>query len=158
MTQRNENAREAPAVSDERIRNALRTEISRAITLDHSWTRTALADAAGVNLATIDGILTRDVAKHRRIKADAAFSLAWVLGERAVNALIAAIGFGGARPLDADEDCPLDSAVKASAALSVFLTAAADRRIDHVEERMATEAADMIVAELAPFTSAGRKR
>lgn len=147
-----------PTASDERIRNVLRREIDRAINIDRTLSRAELAEASGVNVHTIDSIKSTDTAKHRSIHASVAFSLAWAMGERAVNALLSVIAFGNARSLDeAEADCPLDSAVTAMGALSRFMGAAADRRIDHMEERDATEACDIIIAELMPFSSAGKR-
>lgn len=158
MTHRNNSVRSALVASDERIRNALRREIDRAVNIDRDFTRAELAEISGVNIHTIDSITTRDVAKHRRIATEDALSLAYVIGERAVNALLAVISYKGARPADeVEEDCPLDSAVAAMSSLSVFMQAASDRRIDHTEERAATEAADLIIAELIPFSSAGKR-
>lgn len=150
-------ARTALAASDERIRNALRREIDRALNIDRLTTRAALAADSGVNIHTIDSITSRDTAKHRRIAAEDALSLAWALGERAVNALLSVIAYGSARSVDdMVEDCPRDSAVTALGAMATFMAAAADGRIDHTEERPATEAVDLIIAELSPFSSAGR--
>ena len=158
MSNRDNSARTPLVVSDERIRNVLRREIDRAINVDRDTTRAQLEADSGVNIHTIDSITTRDAAKHRSIKIADAFSIAYVLGERTVNALLSTIAYKGAVPLDAeDADCPLDSAVASMSALSVFMSAAADRRIDHTEAAAATQAADMIIAEMIPFSSAGKQ-
>ncbi len=148
-------ARNALVVSDERIRNKLRQEIDRAINLDRSTTRAQIAQDSGVNIHTIDSITTRDVAKHRRICASEALSIAWVLGERCVSALISTIGYV-ARPLDdADELQPMAIAAGALAQLSIIATAAADGRIDHTEAPSCRDAADAIIATVLPLSSAG---
>lgn len=158
MTYCANSAQSSAVASDERIRNALRKEYQRAVNIDRSTTRAQLAADSGVCVHTIDGIMSQDKAKNRRVRAEDALSIAWALGERAVNSLLAVIAYKGAVPLDAeDSDCPLDSAVASMSALSVFMSAAADRRIDHTEERQATEAADLIIAELTPFSSAGKR-
>lgn len=157
MSNRDNSARTPLVVSDERIRNVLRREIDRAINVDRDTTRAQLAEDSGVNIHTIDSITTRDVAKHRRIAIEDAFSLAYVLGERTVNALLSTIAYRGAHPAnEADEDCPLDSAVVAMHNLTRFMDAAKDRRIDHQEEPNATAAVDMVIAELTPWSSAGK--
>lgn len=148
----------SPTASDERIRNTLRREIDRAINIDRSTTRPQLHTDSGVKLCQIDAIMSRDSGKHRRVAAEDALSLAWALGDRAVNALLAVIAYGSARSVNETvEDCPRESAVAALGALSTFMGAAADGRIDHTEERSATEAVDLIISELSPFSSAGRR-
>lgn len=121
-------------------------------------TRAELAETSGVNVHTIDSIKSTDPAKHRSIHASIALSLAWALGERAVNAVLATIAYGNAQSLDdTDADCPRESAVTALGAMATFMAAAADGRIDHTEERPATEACDIIIAELMPFSSVGKR-
>lgn len=153
-----QSARTSPTASDERIRNVMRREISRAISIERSTTRAQLAEDSGVNIHNIDAILSQDRAKHRRVACEDALSLAWVLGERAVNALLAVIAYSRARPTsDVEEDCPLEAGCNSMDALGRFMRAAADRRIDHLEAPDATEAVDTIIAELAPFSSAGKR-
>lgn len=146
-----------PAIPNERFRNALRIHIDRAVNISRTTTRTQLAADSGVNVYQIDAITSRDPAKHRRVAMEDGMSLAYVLGPDAMRSLLAVFGWTG-RPIDeADEDCPRESAVASLTALSVFMSCAADGRIDHVEQPKATEAVDTIIAELVPFSSAGRK-
>lgn len=157
MSNRNNSVPSAPVASDERIRNELRKAYQRAVNIERSTTRAHLATDSGVGIHTLDSIMSQDKAKQRRIAAEDALSIAWALGERAVNALLSAIAYQGARSADeAEEDCPLDSAVTAMHQLTRFMDAAKDRRIDHVEAPGATEAVDMVIAELAPWSSAGK--
>ena len=84
-------------VSDERIRDTLRRQIDRAYTVDRRFTRATLAAETGVNVYTIDAIMSRDPAKQRRVTMEDAFSIASVLGDRAINSLLALIGYAGRR-------------------------------------------------------------
>lgn len=158
MTHSNNSVPTAPIVSDATIRETLRRQIDRAINIaPRAFTRTSLAQESGVNVYTIDSILSRDEAKHRRIALADAFSIVQVLGERAVNALLAEIGFV-ARPVEADDAMqPTILAASALAHLSVIATAAADGRIDHTEMPACREAADQLIATIAPISSHGGK-
>lgn len=156
MPQRSNTAQNGPTVSDTRLRDALRRQIDRAINIDHDFTREQLAEDSGVNIYTIDAIMSRDVAKHRRIKLDDAMSLAWVIGDRAVNALVAVIGFIARR---ADEPGTVSCAqivADGLADFSIIAAAAADGRIDHTEVEPCRRAADHLIATVLPLSSAGR--
>lgn len=146
-----------PIVSDAAIREVLRRQMHRAINMSpREFTRTTLAKESGVNVHTIDSILTRDEAKHRRVSLADAFSIVAVLGEGAVNALLAAIGFGGAKELDeADDAHPMHDMVKAMGALNVFAQAAVDDRIDHTEIESVRDASDTLIATFLPYSSHG---
>lgn len=137
-------------VGPDRVRTVLQGALRAAQAA--GWTDEALEQASGI--------------KKRRIKSyrvdgkepslSATLSLALVLGPRALNPLLALIGYV-ARPLDEEvADCPLDSGVTAMGALHTFMRAASDKRIDHVEAPGATEAADLIIAEMLPFSSVGQ--
>lgn len=141
-------------VTDERIRNALRREIERMVSIEREMTRAELADASGVNIYTIDSIMSRDPAKKRRVACEDALSLAWAIGPRAVNAMMATIGYSARRLDDTDEHQPMMIAATAMAHLSTIATAAADGRIDHTEAPGCREAADMIIATVMPLSSA----
>ena len=157
MTQQSNSVPTAPIVSDATVRETLRRQIDRAINITpRAFTRTSLAQESGVNVYTIDSILSRDEAKHRRIALADALSIAQVLGERAVNAILADIGFAFARPAgDADEMQPTIMAATALAKLSVIATAAADGRIDHLEMPACRDAADELIATIKPISSMG---
>jgi len=150
-------AQSGPIVSDERIRDTLRRQIDRAYTIDRSFTRASLASETGVNVYTLDAIMSRDPAKQRRVTMEDAFSIASVLGDRAVNALLALMGYAGRRLDDPDAMQPMLIAATAMAHLSTIATAAADGRIDHTEQPGCQEAADMIIATVLPMSSAGRQ-
>lgn len=144
-----------PVISDRRVREELRDEIDRAINIDRSITRDRLAARSGVSVHQIDQILSRSPEKQRRVTLSDALSIAWVLGERAINAIVAPAGYA-AKPLDEGREMPpTQIAAKALANLSVIVTAAADGRIDHTEEPACREAADELIATVLPLSSHG---
>jgi hypothetical protein len=157
VSNRSNSVQSQPVVSDDRIRDTLRRELDRAINIERTFTRAGLSLESGVNVHTIDAIMSRDPAKQRRVRMADAWSLSMVLGGRAVNLLLALIGYGGAKPLDeADEMHPMVLAAAAMAHLSTIATAASDGRIDHTEEPLCREAADMLIATVMPLSTAGR--
>lgn len=151
----NNSVQTSQAVSDDRVRLALKCEIDRAINLDRSITRRELAERSGVNIHTIDQILSRIEEKQRRVALADALSIAWALGDRCVNALLMKIGYGGATRLDEPDALqPMQMVATAFHALSTITTAAADGRIDHIEQPACQEAADIIIATMVPLSSA----
>jgi hypothetical protein len=158
MTQRNNSVRTGPVVSDERFREEIRLELDRSINIDRRFTRKELAEKSGVNIHTIDQLLSRQVEKHRRIALEDAMSLAWVLGERAINAVLAVIGFVASPVDDPDEISPAQIVADGLADFSVIATAAADGRIDHVERPRVRDAADHLIATVLPLSSHGQRQ
>lgn len=148
-----EAVRTSSITSDERIKNVLRRHIRKALD-NNEFTRSTLSQESGVNIHTIDMILSRDVAKQRRVAAEDAMCLAYVLGDDAVNALVGCIRYTASRP-DADALAPMMIAAQAMSGLSVIAIAAADGRIDHTEAPACRDAADMIIATVKPLSSAG---
>ena len=147
-----------PLVSDARVRVTLAREIRAAVVVERRLTRAELASASRVNIHTIDAITSSDAAKHRRICMGEALSLAAVLGERTVNAVLALIGYGGAAALEGEDAFnAAEAAANAMAHLAVIARAAVDRRIDHIERPACQEAADLLIAEVLPLSSAGRR-
>lgn len=116
------------------------------------WTDESLEAASGV--------------KARRIKAwrvegkepslSGALSIAVVLGPEAVNAALALIGYGGAKPLDEGTSSQPSQIVSTVIdGLNVIARAAADNHFDHLETPDVAKAADSIIATLIPVSSAG---
>lgn len=157
MTHRSNDVRNGPLFSDERLRNVLRRQIDRVINVEKSRTRQQLAEDSGVNIYAIDAIMSADAAKKRRIAIEDAFSLAYTIGERAVNALLMEIGYGGAAPLSDPAEPDLSHLVANGLRhFSVIANALADLRIDHTEQPATTEAADHLIATVLPLSSAGQ--
>jgi len=154
MTQRNNSVREEPIVSDARIRDVMRRLIDSAINIERVTTRLQLSNDSGVNIHTIDALLSRDEAKHRPIRLEVALSLASVIGERAVNSLIGVIGYAAA-PLDGEDEIrPMQLVADMMMPIATIAAAAADGRFDHTEMPGCTAAADMIIATVLPLSSA----
>lgn len=155
MLQGNNTVQSGAILSDERIRDMLRREYDRAVNISRSTTRTQLASDSGVSVHQLDALVSRDPAKQRRVTASDALSICWALGDHAVSALMALIGYA-ARPLDAEEDaCPMRMTATAMQHLTTIAVAAADGRIDHVEAPKVREAADMLIATVLPVSSHG---
>ena len=150
-------AQTGPIVSDERIRDTLRRQIERAYNVDRSFSRATLSSESGVSVHTLDQIMSRNPEKKRRVTMEDAFSIAQLLGDRAVSALLSTIGYTARRMDEPDALQPMLIAATAMAHLSTIATAAADGRIDHTEQPRCQEAADMIIATVLPMSSAGRQ-
>lgn len=140
--------------SDERIRNVLRRHIQKAYDV-RAFTRATLADESGVNVHQIDQIVSRDAAKQRRVAAEDALNLAYTLGDAAVNAVLAEIRYSARRTSEVEAMAPMLIAATAMQGLSVIASAAADGRIDHLEEPLCRDAADLIIATVKPLSSLG---
>lgn len=112
------------------------------------------------DLARLSGVCGRTIKSYRvegkEPSLSNALSLAVVIGPRAVNAVLAIIGYGGAAPLDEeDERAPGQIVASVMKHFSVIATAAADGRFDHLERPGCQAASDQIIAELLPLSSAG---
>lgn len=139
--------------SDERIRNVLRRLIKKAYD-KHEFTRASLSQESGVNIHQIDAIVSRDVAKHRRVAAEDALCLAYTLGEEAVAALVGTINYTATHQ-DAEETSPAHLIATILPHVSTIAAAAADGRFDHIEMPGVRDAADGIIATVLPLSSAG---
>lgn len=156
MTQRNNAVQEEGMFSDEALQAWLGGEIHRFIHVEKIMSRTQLAEAARVSVDTLDAI--RKTGEGRRpVRMSAMLSLCCVMGERRVNGLIAHIGYSGATPLD-EPDKPDVRNIVANVLphLARIGEAAKDGVIDYREQPMTTEAADHIIFEILPLSSAGR--
>lgn len=117
------------------------------------WTDDSLHAASGVPARTI---------KSYRVEGKEpcltnALSIGCVLGSQAINAVLALVGYGGAKPLDEErEDAPGAIVATVMRHFSTIATAAADGRFDHVERPGCQLAADQIIATMLPLSSAGQ--
>lgn len=141
--------------SDTKIRDVLRRHIRRAYDTN-KFHREQLASESDVNVHTIDAIMSRDPAKHRRIACEDALNLAYCLGEDAVSAVVGTIHFT-ARRASASRVEVAQIVAQILPPVSVIAKAAADGRIDHIEEPDCTQAADQIIATLVPLSSAAMR-
>lgn len=122
------------------------------------------AQARGIHdnlLSASSGIPERTIKSYRTDGKDPsltnALSLLAALGPDAVNAVLATIGYGGARPLgDAPAIDPRTIVADLLPHVSTLAQAAADGHFDHTEQRACEEAANHIIATVLPISSAGR--
>lgn len=135
-------------VSPDRVRSVMQGVLRAAQA--SGWTDQALEQASGVKARAIKSYRV----EGKELPLSSALSLAVVLGPRALNPLLALIGYV-ATPLDEpDAANPVHAMASAMQHFAVFAEAAKDGRIDHIEKPDCTEAADMIIAEMIPFSSA----
>lgn len=140
---------ESPIVSPDRVRNVVQS-VLRAAKIE-GWTDPELERLSGVNARTIKSyrVEGKEPSLHN------ALSLAVVLGPRALNSLLAIIGYS-ASPLDeADEVNPAMIVAAVLPHLTVIAEASKDGRIDHREAPGCQLAADGIIAAVMPLSSAG---
>lgn len=142
-------ATDGSLVSPDSVRNRLQG-VLRAAQLD-KWTDPELERLSGVSARAIKSYRV----EGKEPSLSNALSLAVVLGPKALNSMLALIGYV-ARPLD--EADPLNVHTIVASGLqhfSTIATAAADGRIDHIERPLCREAADQIIATVMPLSSAG---
>lgn len=139
---------EVSLVSRDSVRIAVQAAL-RAAQVDH-WTDAKLEQLSGIPARTIQSY--RIDGKEPSLSN--ALSLAVVLGPRALNALLALIGYV-ARPLDEADELNVNALVATGLThFSTIATACADGRIDHLEAPQCREAADLIIATVMPLSSA----
>lgn len=115
------------------------------------WTDAALEAASGVCARTIKSYRV----EGKEPSLSNALSLACVIGPKALNPMLALIGYV-ARPLDeADALCVHSIVASGLQHFSTIASAAADGRIDHLEAPLCREAADQIILTVTPLSSAG---
>lgn len=110
-------------------------------------------------LDQLSGVPARTIKSYRRDGKEPslsnALSLAVVLGPRALNALLALIGYV-ARPLDEADDLNVGALIATGLShFSTIATCAADGQIDHIEAPRCRVAADELIATVMPLSSAG---
>lgn len=115
------------------------------------WTDDALADLSGVPARTIKSYRV----EGKEPSLSNALSLAVIIGPKALNPILALIGYV-AKPLDeADGVNPHLIVASLLPHVSTIASAAADGRIDHLEKPGCRDAADQIIATVMPLSSAG---
>lgn len=142
-------ASEAGAKVHDRVRKMVQAVLRAAQAAN--WTDDMLASATGIPARTIKSYRT----EGKEPSIGNVLILCDVLGPDAMNAILAAIGWGGAHPLD--EATGINVAKLVADLLphiSTIAQAAADGRIDHTEEPACRDAADHIIATVIPLSSA----
>ncbi len=155
--QHSNSAQNNSIVLDEQIRDVLRRHIKRAYDR-HLFTRATLSSESGVPLAQIDQIVAgAGSERHRRVRCEDAFNIAYTLGDGCVQALIGLIRYT-AQKIDGEALDASQIMATTMPHMATIATAAADGRFDHTEMPSVRDAADQIIATFLPFSSAGGVR
>lgn len=137
-------------VSPDRVRERLQGLLRGA--QQSGWTDSSLEAASGVPARCIKSYRV----EGKEPSLSNALSLCVVLGPKAMNSILALIGYGGAKPLDeCDGINPNMLVANLLPHVSTLAMAAADGRIDHIEKPLCQQAADEIIATVLPLSSAG---
>ena len=156
MTHRHNSAEDTAVVTRNCVIETIRPLLRNAIVVKRRFTAEQLADLSGVKVRAIRSYMGMDDGEVREPSLSSALSLATVLGTDAVNSILGLMGYGGAKPLEeAGEAHPMQDMVTAMGALNVFVQAAADDRIDHLERPQVEEAANTLVATFLPYSQHG---
>ncbi|QHL91246.1 hypothetical protein GVO57_11025 [Sphingomonas changnyeongensis] len=132
----------------------VRALLQTAILIERKFTAEQVAHLSGLKLRAIRSYMANDPAEIRETPLSSALSIAVVLGGKAVNSILALIGYGGATPLDEpDEISPGVIVAQLIEHTAPIAQAAADGRIDHVERPITRAAADKIIAAVLPLSS-----
>lgn len=151
MTQCNTSADDTGVVSPDRVRAVVQGLLRAA-------QQTGLTDD---QLEAMSGIKARRIKSYRvegkEPSLSAALSLAVALGPTALNGVLAIIGYSARSLGEPDEKAPMQIVANGMKHFAIIANAAADNRIDHTEERETTAAADALIAEILPLSSAGKQ-
>lgn len=147
-------AEDGGLIVHDRVTALVRGLLSAAVAPGSSWTYETLGAACKLNPRR----LKTYVHEGKQPPLNVALSICVVLGKPAVNAVLSLIGYGGAAPFDEPvANQPMQIVANGMKHFAVIANAAADNRIDHTEERVTTEAADALIAEILPLSSAGKQ-
>jgi hypothetical protein len=152
----NKSAEQSPIVSRNRVIETVRRELHIAVNIERRFTVEQISIASGVPVRTIRTYMANDEGEAREPCLSNALSIVCVLGARAVNSMLALIGYSGSALDEPEALQPMKLVADAISHLSVIGNAAADNRIDHHEEPETTRAADMLIATVLPLSSAGK--
>lgn len=147
-------AEDVGIVAPDRVKVLIKGLLSAAVAPGSSWTYETLGAACKLNPRRLKSY----VHEGKEPPLSAALSIGLVLGKPAVNAVLSLIGYGGAAPFDEPAHSqPMQIVANGMKHFAVIANAAADNRIDHTEEPVTTAAADALIAEILPLSSAGRQ-
>lgn len=144
-----------PIVSRDRIKDVMFRLLRSEVIVARRFTAEQLADESGVGVEAIRSYMKGSPAARKEASLSSALSIAAVLGPKAVNALLAVIGYA-AHPLeDPDEVRPGDVVAGVMREVAVMAEIAADGRVIHTEEERWKRAHDNIIELVTPGSSAG---
>jgi hypothetical protein len=145
----NPSASVGPLVGHDRVRKVVQGLLRAA---QSEWTDETLEGVTGICRRTIKSYRV----EGKEPSLANALSLAVVLGQPALNSILALIGYV-ARPLDeADAMNPALIVASILPHVSTIARAGADGRIDHTEAPDCEDAADQIIASVLPLSSVGK--
>lgn len=143
-------------VSPDCVIDVMRRVLRQEVKVSRRFTLEQISAESGVHVRLLRCWMSDDEDANREPKLSAALSVAVVLGRRAVNAVMATIGYA-AVPLEEEQAAgPALVAAEMMGEVAKFARYAADNRIDHTEEEPATAAADNVIDLALPFSSRGR--
>ncbi|MDB5550061.1 MAG: hypothetical protein JWL86_45 [Rhizobium sp.] len=152
--QRDNSAGDNTIISRDSAAKGMRTVLRDAIIVEKRFTVAGLAARTGIKPRRLEMYMSETENKEPPLSV--ALSILEILKGRAVNDIIAMIGFVG-MPIDQSEaKGPAQDAVSAMEEVTRFARCAIDNRIDHVEKPIATDAADNVIELLAPYSSRHR--
>lgn len=156
MATRLNTAENSAIVTRDRVTDAIRTELRTVVTIERTRSVEQIAAASGVPVRAIRTYMANDPGELREPPLSAALSIAVVLGSRAVNVILALIGYVGQPVDEVEEAAPMELVAGAMAEMATIARAAADNRFDHTERPVIREAADHMIEILTPISSLGR--
>lgn len=143
-------------VSRDRVTTFVRHILYTAVHIEKQYTVVDLARLTRLKERTIRSYMANDEGERREPSLSAALSLASVLGDNAVNAVLSLINYGGARALNGtDEDSPMALVACLMDGLNHLTQAAADGEFDNGERTDLRPIVDQMIAKLVPLSSAG---
>lgn len=149
----NNSASDGPLVSADRAIETMRRILHHEVKVARRFTLEQLSAESGVSVRLLRCWISDDDDENREPKLSAALSVAVVLGRRAVNSILATVGYVAAPLDDQDATGPAMVAADMMGEVARFARFAADNRIDHVEEPDATRAADNVIDLALPYSS-----
>jgi len=149
-----QSVQDSQIVSHDSVTEVVRRQLHTAIVVRRRFTAEQLANDSGVSVSAIRSYMRNDGPKEPCLST--ALSLAVVLGQPAVSAIMALIGYTAAPQDEPDQIQPMQIVAGCLTQLGVIGRAAADNRIDHVEEPDTMAAADLLIATVLPLSSAGK--
>ena len=143
----NTSADRVPLVSPDCVRQKLQAVL-----------RAAQAHHTDAELEQLSGVSARCIKSYRVEGREPSLShaLSLLCVVNGLNPVLSLIGYA-ARPQDESDELQVGAVVaKGMAHLTVIANAAADGRIDHIEQPDCQKAADEIIATVLPLSSAGK--
>ncbi|MEO1908780.1 MAG: hypothetical protein ABGX08_17335 [Citromicrobium sp.] len=151
-------ASDCGVVSRDRVTQFVRHILHAAVHVEKRFTVVELSRLSKIKERKIRSYMANDPGELREPSLSAALSLASVVGEDAVNAILSLILYGGARFLGEQaeaESAPMQLVADIMAGVNAITQAAADNEFDGKERDELRPIVDSMIARLVPLSSAG---